>query len=139
MDTPLHSRGKGILKKKPLFEKKNILFHQDNARMHTCAVLTAEIMQLKLKLKLLQRSPDLAPSDFFLFPNLKKWLSGQRFTSNEVIAQTDAYFEDLPKSYFLGSLKKLEKRLEKCVELKGDYVEKLKKNLHKIICFSIFF
>ena len=45
-------------------------------------------------------------------------------SNEEVIAQTDAYFEDLPKSYFLDGLKKLEKRLEKCIELKGDYVEK---------------
>jgi len=43
----------------------------------------------------------LARSDLFLFPNLKKWLGGQRFTSNEeIIAQTNAYFEDFPKSYF---------------------------------------
>ena len=72
-------------------------------------------------------SPDLIPSDFFLFPNMKKWFGGQRFTSNEI----------LPKSYLLDGLKKLEKRLEKCIELKGDYDEK--KNLHKIIYFSIFF
>jgi len=47
----------------------------------------------------------------------------KRFTSNEeVIAQTDAYFEDLPKSYILDCLKMLEKRWE--IMLKGDYVEK---------------
>ena len=50
-----------------------------------------------------------------------------------------ACFENLPKSYFLDGLKKLEKRLEKYIELKGDYVKIYKKNLHKIICFSIFF
>jgi hypothetical protein len=32
-------------------------------------------------------SPDLAPSDFFLFPKLKLFLAGQRFSLNqEVIA-----------------------------------------------------
>ena len=52
------------------------------------------IMELKLEvLQHLPYSSDLAPSDFFLFPNLKKWLGGRRFTSSEeVIAQTDAYF-----------------------------------------------
>ena len=55
------------------------------------------------------------PSDFFKFPNLKKWLGGQRYTLNkQVIAQTDAYFEDIPKSYFLDDLKKVEKHLEYC-------------------------
>ena len=57
-----------------------------------------------LEFELLQHppySPDLAPSDFFLFPNLKKCLSQQRFMSNEeFITQTDAYFKELPKSYF---------------------------------------
>ena len=42
----------------------------------------------------------------------------------EIIAQADAYFEDRPKSYFFGDLKKCKKRFEKCVELKEDYVEK---------------
>ena len=28
-------------------------------------------------------SPDLAPSDYFLFPNMKTWLGGKRFSSNE--------------------------------------------------------
>lgn len=57
---------------------------------------------LELKFEKLQRppySPDLAPSDFFLFPNLYKWLVEQRFTFNEeVIEQTNANFEELPKS-----------------------------------------
>ncbi|XP_023217030.1 histone-lysine N-methyltransferase SETMAR-like [Centruroides sculpturatus] len=122
----LHRLSEEIKEKRPHLKKKKILFHQDNARVHTCAVSMAKITELKFELlPHPPYSPDLAPSDFFLFPNLKKWLGGQRFTSNEmVIAQTNAYFEDLPKSYFLDGLKKLEKRLEKCIELKGDYVEK---------------
>ena len=47
-------------------------------------------------------------------------------TNEKVIAQTHAYFEDLPKSYFLDGLEKLEKRLVKFIELKGDYDEKKK-------------
>ena len=67
------------------------------------------------------RITGIGPQWLFLFPNLKKWLGGQRFTSNEeVVVETDAYFEDLPKSYFLDGSKKLEKRLEKCIELKED-------------------
>ena len=70
-------------------------------------------------------SPDSARCDFFLFPNLKKSLAGQKFESNEeVIAATEAYFENLQKTYFLDGLKKLEHRWVKCIELKGDYVEK---------------
>ena len=105
----LHQLREEIEKKRPHLKEKKILFHQDNARVHTCAISTAKFIELKFEL--LQHplySPDLAASDFFLFPNLKTWLRGQRFTSNEeVVAQKDAYFEDLPKSYFLDDLKKL--------------------------------
>jgi len=69
--------------------------------------------------------PDLAPCDYFLFPNLKKWFRGKRFTIREqLIAETKAYFERLDKSYYSDDLKKLENRWIKCVELKGDCVEK---------------
>ena len=41
-------------------------------------------------------SPDLAPSDFCLFPKLRLFLAGQRFSSNqEVIAAVEGYFADL--------------------------------------------
>jgi len=57
--------------------------------------------------------------------HLKKWLGGKRFGSNdEVIVETNAYFEEFDKSYFKEGLLKLEKRWNKCIELKGDYVEK---------------
>ncbi|EFN74878.1 Histone-lysine N-methyltransferase SETMAR, partial [Camponotus floridanus] len=37
-------------------------------------------------------SPDLAPSDYHLFLNMKKWLVGRRFYSNEeMIAETNAF------------------------------------------------
>ena len=96
----LHRLSEEIMKKRPHIKKKKILFHKDNARVHTCAVSMAKIMELKFEL--LQYPPfsrDLVSSDFFLFSNLKKCLGRQRFTSNEeVIAQTDAYFEDHLKS-----------------------------------------
>ena len=65
----LHRLSEEIKKKRTHLKK--ILFHQDNARVHACAVSMAKIMKLKFEL---QRPPDLAPSDFSLFPNLKKRL-----------------------------------------------------------------
>ncbi|XP_018314122.1 uncharacterized protein [Mycetomoellerius zeteki] len=54
--------------------------------------------------------PDLTPSDYFLFPNLKKWFGGKRFTREQLITETEAYFEGLDKSYYSDGLKKLENR-----------------------------
>ncbi|XP_018337766.1 PREDICTED: histone-lysine N-methyltransferase SETMAR-like [Trachymyrmex septentrionalis] len=69
-------------------------------------------------------SPDLVPSDYYLFPNLKRWLQGKRFRSNEeVIAETEAYFEGLDVSYYRKSIEMLENRYTKCIALEGNYVE----------------
>ena len=77
-----------------------MLFHQDNAPAHMSIVVMAKIKELKLELlPHLPYSPDLAPSDFCLFPNLTKWLSGKRFAdNNQVIDVVNGYFEDLNKS-----------------------------------------
>ena len=77
------------------------------------------------------------PLRLFLFPNLKKSLAGHKFESNEeFIAATEAYFAELQKTYFSDGLKKLEHRWVKCIELKGDYVEKQIATFPK---FSFFF
>lgn len=115
-----------LKQKRPHLAKKKVLFYQDNARVHTCLVTMAKIHELRYELLPHPAySPDLAPCDYYLFPNLKKWLGGKRFESNEeVITETNAYFESLEKTYYLERIKKLEKRWTTCIELKGDYVEK---------------
>lgn len=58
-----------LKKKRPHLVKKKALLHHDNAPAHTSSVAKA-----KLRYELLPHppcSPDLAPCDFFLFPNLK--------------------------------------------------------------------
>ena len=48
--------------------------------------------------------PDLAPSDYFLFPNLKKDIRGRHFRSNEeVVAAVEEWVRDKdPASSVLG-------------------------------------
>lgn len=50
----------------------------------------------------------LVPNDYFLFSNVTKWLGGKRFGPTWLITQTNSYFEDLPKSYYLEREKKRE-------------------------------
>ena len=57
----------------------------------------------------------------------KCWLAERRFYLNEEeIAETNAYFSELDKSYYSERINKLEQRWTKCMSLKGDYVEKWK-------------
>lgn len=114
-----------IKKKRPRLKKKKILFHHDNAPAHSS--VKAMVKLDSLGYELLPHppySPDLAPSDYYLFPNLKRWLQGKRFhTNEEVILETDAYFADFDKLYYSRGIKMLEDRWKKCILLQGDYVE----------------
>jgi histone-lysine N-methyltransferase SETMAR len=107
-------------------QKKKIIFYQDNAPAHTSF---SEIRKLRgLHYELLEyppHSPDLAPSDFSLFPKLKLFLAGQRFSSNqEGIAAVGVYFANLTKNHYKGRIMALEHRWNKCISPRGDYVEK---------------
>lgn len=65
-----------------LLDPFNDNFHRDNAK---CAVTMAIIHYYGTR-------------DYFLFPNLKKWLDGTRFDSNdEVILKPMAHYEDFDK------------------------------------------
>lgn len=98
-----------IKKKRPHLKKATMLFLEDNGPAHTALDTMLKLSEIHFELvDHPSYSPDLAISDFFLFKNLKKWLAGKRFISNEeVIAETNAYFQGFPKSYYLDDIKKL--------------------------------
>jgi len=102
-----------------------VLYHHNNALSHTSLKAMAKLDQLRFELVTHPPySPDLAPSDYYLFPNLKRGFQRKRFTSNEeVIAETEAYFESLDVSYYRKSIEMLENRYTKYIALKGNYVE----------------
>ena len=71
-----------------------------------------------------QYYPDLAPSDYLLFADLKKMLQAKRLGSNEqVIAETEVNFESKDESFYKKGIKKLGKRWNECTTLEGNYVE----------------
>ena len=106
--------------------KKEIIFHQDNAPAYKGVFAMGKLRDLHYEL--LEHppySPDLAPCDFCLFPKLKLFLAGQHFSSNqEVIAAVEGYFAKLMKNRYRDGIMVLEHRWNKCISLKGDYVEK---------------
>lgn len=70
-------------------------------------------------------SPDLAPSDFYLFRNLKKELRGKRFACDEEVkAATEAYFDSVSKDFYFSGITETFGRWQKCIDVVGDYVEK---------------
>ena len=112
-------------KRRGMWTRGPILLH-DNCRVHKNALVQAAIKQCKLEeLPHPAYSPDLAPSDFYLFPNLKKDKRGRQFNSNEELkVWAENWLQNQPESWYLEAFQKLRERYEKCIRLDGEYVEK---------------
>ena len=84
-----------IVKKRPHMAKKKILFHQDTATCHKSIKTMVKLHDLHFELLPYPLySPDQAPSDCWIFADLKTLLAGKKVISNvEAIAETEAYFE----------------------------------------------
>ena len=105
---------------------KGILLQQDNARVHTCKIAMDTVERNGYELiPHPAYSPDLAPSDYFLFSNLKKDICGRHFWSNEeVVAAVEEWVRDKDPGFFSSGLMALEHRWSKCIILESNYIEK---------------
>jgi len=96
-----------------------VLFHQDNAPAHKSAVALAAFRDCGFQLvKHPTYSSDLAPSDYYLFPKLKSYLSGIHFaTYDDVIIGVNEYLKGQTSKFYEEGIKKLHDRWTKCVDL----------------------
>ena len=64
-------------------------------------------------------SPDLDPSEYFLFPNMRKHLAGRHFQSEEeVIAAVEEFFRDQNKGFYIAGIQGLKHLWRKFVDRK---------------------
>ena len=98
----------------------------DNAPVHMAAVAKAAVKKCGFQeIEHPPYSPDLAPSYCNLFTKLKKDLRGRKFDDDEEVkSAVMEHFADKDPEYFLKGIEMLVHRCEKCVEVKGDYIEK---------------
>ena len=101
---------------------KGVLLQQDNARVHTCKVARDDVERNGYELPHPAYSPDLAPSDFFLFQNLKD-IRGFPFQSDEELVTA--------VEEWVNGLMALEHRWSKCITLEGNYIEKEEVDLNR--------
>ena len=91
--------------------------------------LLCVIVALNWLITLHMYSPDLAPSDYFLFPNMIKHLAGkQHRTDDEVIPEVEKdFFEDQDESFCTMGIQVLQHRWRwmKCVDRRGDRIDKI--------------
>jgi len=104
---------------------KGFLFFHENAPAHRALATQKKLDYLGFQcLDHPTYSPDLGPSDYHLFPGLKKQLKGRHYSSDaRVIAAAETWLDGQSSENFLSGLQKLEQRAKKCVELREEYVE----------------
>ena len=85
-----------------LFANNSWILHHDNAPAHT-ALSVGEFLATK-QITVLEHPaylPDLAPSDFFLFPKLKELLKGRHFDDiDDIRSNTTAALNAIPQNQF---------------------------------------
>lgn len=103
-----------------------MLLLQDNAPPHTSQIAIAAADQCGYRLlPHPPYSPDLAPSDYYLFANLKLHVKGRRYNTDcDVMDAVDEFFEGCSADWFKRGLAMLENRWQACIVAKGDYFEK---------------
>lgn len=111
------------IKRKP--RNDFIWFHHDNAPIHTAQKTRNKMNELGLHcIAQPPYSPDLAPSDFYLFHRLKKYLKGHLFENSDELQKTATeYFNGLEPDFFSKAFDELIKRWQKCFDSDGDYIE----------------
>ena len=116
---------KRFLGKRPAFFKSGVWhFQQDNAPVHNSILVTDYLTKMGINtVPQPPYSPDLAPCDFLLFPNLKENLRGCRYERvKEMKEAVTKVIDTLTQEDFHGAFQKLLKRY-KCIAAGGDYFE----------------
>ena len=111
-------------KKRPSKGWSGVHLLHDNASSRKCEVVKSFLVSEKvIVLNHPPYSPDLSSCDFFLFPRLKKMLSGNQYTSRSSLGS--AIYQgliQLPNEDYLSAFRDWVKRLQKCVSVKGEYM-----------------
>jgi len=99
--------------------------HQNNVSAHT-APSVREFLATKQTTVLEHPaySPDLAPSDFFLFPKIKEILKGRDFDDTDYIwSNTMAALKAIPQNQFQNCFEGWTRHWHQCIASQGEYFE----------------
>ena len=113
---------KRFRRKRPaLFKSGHWHFHQDNTPVHNSILVTDYLTKMGIKtVPHPPYSPDIGPSDFWLFPKLR----GCRYETIEKMKQAvTKVIDTLTQDDFHEAFQKLLERYNKCNVVGGDYFE----------------
>ena len=112
-----------IRRKRPEhFANNSWILHHDNAPAHT-ALSVREFLATK-QITVLEHpaySPDLAPSDFFLFPKIEEILKGRHWW--HIRSNTTTALKAIPQNQFQNCFEGWTRRWHRCIASQGEYFE----------------
>jgi hypothetical protein len=99
--------------------------HHDNAPAHTAHFIQVFLASHGIPVvQQLPYSPDMAPCDFWLFPQSKTVLKGKRFEDIDAIQKNaKRRLHTFPKDSFKKRFLQWQHRWNQCVSSQGEYVE----------------
>jgi histone-lysine N-methyltransferase SETMAR len=109
-----------------LVNRKHVLLQQDNTYPHMAKKTLQKIKELE-GVELLPHpafSPDLEPSDYYVFRSMAQFLHSKKFQSvADVEVAVEEFFASKDKEWFYQVFKKLTEKWVKTVEHEGLYFE----------------
>lgn len=118
---------RALREKRPQYADRHdkVILQHDNARPHVAKPVKTYLETLKWEvLPHPPYSPDLAPSDYYLFRSMQHGLTDQHFRNyDEVKKWIDEWIADKPIEFFTKGIRELPDKWEKCVASDGQYFE----------------
>lgn len=114
-----------LLQTRPdLVNRQGVILLHDNARPHTSKVTQQKIRELGYEvLPHPAYSPDISPSDYYLFRSMQHFLKGKTFVNNdEVKSSLQSFFDEKSPKFFADGIQSLLKRWQMIVNNDGEYI-----------------
>lgn len=107
-----------------LANRKGVILHHDNARPHVAIKTLRKVHELGWEvLNHPPYSPDIAPSDYYLFRSLQNYLDQKSFLNlSDVKSALVTFFESKSEDFFARGIDRLPERWRQVVENNGNYL-----------------
>jgi histone-lysine N-methyltransferase SETMAR len=123
-ETILPSLVAGLSVYRPKLKAAGAHLHIDNAKPHNSQLSIQKIKEYGfIRVPQPPYSPDLSPCDFFLFGYLKSQLEGMTFFDEDSVKKVvTRILTEIPANILHSVMDEWTHRLQRCIELAGDYV-----------------
>lgn len=102
-----------------------VRFLHDNAPAHRAKMTSEKLANLGWEvLPHPPYSPDLAPTDYYLFRALQNHIANIQFKDNDQLKiELEAFFREKPQSFYAAGIESLQKKWRDVIDIDGDYLQ----------------